>query len=80
MPPCLHTAPVSSSTPIRHVFGVKVNVPNSLHFAEDGTVVFPVGHNVVKHNVETRGQEFLNASESSLAISCVTVSPSKRYL
>ena len=60
------------------MFGVKVNVGNPLHYADDNAIVYPVGHNVVKLAVDTKQQEFLNGSDSSLASSCVAVSASRR--
>ena len=63
----------------RHVFGVKANVSNALHYADDSCVVYPAGHNVVKFTPDTKLQEILNGSESSSAISCLAVSPSRRY-
>ena len=61
------------------MFGVKVNVGNALHYAEDSTLVYPVGHNVVKFAVDTKLQEFLTGSDASLAITAVAVAPSRRY-
>ena len=61
-----------------HVFGVKVNVANALHYAEESTLVYTAGHNVVKYAMDTKVQEFLNGSETAHHISCVSVSSSRR--
>lgn len=60
-----------------HIFGVKANVKDGLHYLDDTVVVYAAGHHVVKYNVETSVQEFVNGSEMSKGITALTISPSK---
>jgi cilia- and flagella-associated protein 57 len=61
----------------RHVFGVKANVKDGLHFVDDSILLYPAGHHVVKYAVDTRLQEFINGSETSRGITAVALSPTK---
>ena len=62
----------------RHVFGVRNNVSSNLHYVDENVVVYPAGHNVVKYSMDSKLQEFINGSDSTLAITTVAVSASKR--
>ena len=49
--------------PISHVFGLKANVKDNVHFADENVVIYPAGHNVVKFFMDTKLQEFINGSD-----------------
>ena len=51
-----------------------------MHFADESTLVFPAGHHVLKHHLDTRLQEFITGTETSTGITSVTVSRSRRYV
>lgn len=63
---------------LRYVFGVKANVRNGLSFAEEKSVVYAAGHNIIKHYIDNNQQEFIPGSDSSLGITSLAVSSSKR--
>ena len=45
--------------PRRHIFGLRTDVRNGVHFVNQSVVAFVAGHNVVLHSLETRSQSFL---------------------
>ena len=59
------------------MFGVKANVKDGLHYLDDFVVAYSAGHHVVKYNIESKVQEFINGSEGSRGITALAVSPSK---
>ena len=61
----------------RHIFGVKGNVKDGLHFLDDNVLVYVAGHQVIKLNRETHVQEFIAGSSGSRGITALAVSPSK---
>ena len=43
----------------RHIFGLRTDIKNGVHFVNQSVVAFVAGHNVVLHSMETRSQSFL---------------------
>ena len=43
----------------RHTFGIKADVKDNIWYIDDMQVVFPVGNNIVLHNVEQKIQRFI---------------------
>lgn len=64
----------------RHIFGFRGDVKENVHFIEDGTAVFPAGHNVILYHMESRTQKFIPGSVESEGITTMTVSANKRHL
>jgi len=64
----------------RHVFGLKADVRNNIHFHDENQVIYCAGHNTVQYFTEHKAQRFFPGSDGALGITCLTVSPSKRYL
>jgi len=70
----------------RHLFGLKADVKNNVHYLEEGVILYPVGHTVVIHNLDTNVQKFITGSSSSTqggkpsVITALAVSPNKRYV
>ena len=62
----------------RHVFGLKANVKDNVHFADENMVMYPAGHNVVKYYTDTKLQEFINGTDLSRGVTCLAVSSDKR--
>lgn len=59
----------------RHVFGFRSDVRDPVHFLEDGTLLYPAGHAVVTHNLETRTQRFIPAAVDTESIQALALSP-----
>jgi cilia- and flagella-associated protein 57 len=70
---------IASVTP-RYAFGIKKDVKDSVWWVDEQNVLFPVGHNVVLYNVETKAQRFIPATEKSEGITAIAVSPNRRYV
>lgn len=67
---------------VRYLFGIKGSVKNSIAFADENAVVYPCGHNVVIHNMESKEQQFIHGMEtgSTGGITALSVSASKRFV
>jgi WD40 repeat protein len=65
----------------RHVFGLKANVKGTVHFTEETHVLYPAGHNTILYDQAQKTQtRFFSGSEGSEGISCLAVSPNKKFL
>ncbi|TMW63634.1 hypothetical protein Poli38472_002575 [Pythium oligandrum] len=66
----------------RYLFGIKGNVKNHIAFADENLVVYPCGHNVVIHNMESKEQQFIHGMEAGSigGITAMCVSANKRYV
>ncbi|TPX47853.1 hypothetical protein SeLEV6574_g02417 [Synchytrium endobioticum] len=64
----------------RHAFGLSARVKSNIHFADEQSVLYPTGANVVLYNVETKAQRFIPVGEKRLGVTALAVSQSKRYL
>jgi len=64
----------------RHVFGLKADVKNNVHYAEENQVIYPAGHNTILYYTDHKTQRFFPGVEGTDGITCLAVSPSKRYL
>ena len=51
-----------------------------MHYAEDGSVVYPAGHNVVLYSPETRTQRFIPGTLESEGITALCVSSNRKLL
>ena len=49
----------------RHAFGLRADVYGNLHFAEENTIVYPCGHNVVLYNLEGKVQKLIPGAQIS---------------
>jgi len=64
----------------RHVFGLKADVRNNVHFHDENQVIYCAGHNTVQYFMEHKSQRFFAGNEGTVGITCLAVSPNKRYL
>eukprot|EP00736_Rhodelphis_marinus_P001057 Rmarinus@m.11291 len=64
----------------RHAFGVKSNVKNNIHFAEETIVTYPAGHNVVLYNTEQKTQKFIPGTEKQEGATAMCISPNRKYV
>lgn len=64
----------------RHCFGFRPDVQNSVHWLEGALIAYPVGHNVVVMDTETKQQKFIPCAPESAAITALAVSPNLKQL
>ena len=63
---------LSSVLSLKHIFGLKGDVKNNIHYYDESHVIYPAGHNIVVYNFEAKSQnkiqslsdqyEFINIS------------------
>ena len=53
---------------------------NSLHWLNENTLLYPVGHTVTLCNTESKAQRFIQASPESLGIAALAITPNRKYL
>eukprot|EP01083_Nonionella_stella_P036618 99904_1 len=76
---------ISGSLSLRHIFGLRPDVSNNMHYLQDeNCVLYPAGNNIVIYNTELQTQEFINGSDSGLltnsGITALAVSPHGKYV
>eukprot|EP00756_Hemistasia_phaeocysticola_P009945 Hpha_TRINITY_DN14971_c5_g7::TRINITY_DN14971_c5_g7_i1::g.143967::m.143967 len=64
----------------RHVFGVKADVKDNIHYIDDQTIAYPVGRTLVIYNQVTNAQKFLMGSDKADSITAMALTPNKKYL
>jgi ABC-type uncharacterized transport system permease subunit len=64
----------------RHVFGLRGDVKDNIHYIDEANIVYPAGHNIVLYNLETKQQQFIQASADSESILALAITPNKRFL
>lgn len=70
----------SASVVPKAVFGFRGDVNQNVHYAEDGSVVYPAGHNVVLYSPDTKNQRFIPGTLESEGITALCISPNKKLL
>ena len=68
----------TTSLSYKHIFGVNGSVADNISFADDDTIAYIAGHNVVLYNKIEKKQKFIYGSEASDGITSFTASPGKR--
>jgi len=64
----------------RHVFGLKADVKNNVHYAEETQIIYPAGTNTVLWLADQKQQKFFQGNPGAEGITCLAVNGSKRYL
>eukprot|EP01062_Namystynia_karyoxenos_P016092 TRINITY_DN15868_c0_g1_i1.p1 TRINITY_DN15868_c0_g1~~TRINITY_DN15868_c0_g1_i1.p1 ORF type:complete len:1211 (+),score=554.97 TRINITY_DN15868_c0_g1_i1:104-3736(+) len=64
----------------RHVFGVKADVKDNVHYIDDQTVAYPVGRTFVIYNQATNTQKFIMGHDKAEAITAMALTPNKKYI
>ncbi|GLC59167.1 hypothetical protein PLESTB_001455600 [Pleodorina starrii] len=64
----------------KYIFGFRADVKDNIHYAEDGSVVYPAGHNVVLYSPDTRTQRLIPGTLESEGITALCVSSNKKLL
>lgn len=62
------------------MYGCRGDVKDNIHYTEEGTILYPVGHNAVLHNLETKSQRFVPGAADSEGITALAVAPNKKFL
>mmetsp|Transcript_2588 Transcript_2588/g.4777 ORF Transcript_2588/g.4777 Transcript_2588/m.4777 type:complete len:1201 (+) Transcript_2588:52-3654(+) len=64
----------------RHVFGLKADVKNNIHYAEETQLIYPAGTNAILWLADQKQQKFFQGNEGAEGITCLAVNATKRYL
>jgi len=64
----------------RLVFGFRGDVSDNVAYAEDGSVIYPAGHNVVLYSPDTKTQRLIPGTLESEGITAICVSANKKLL
>ncbi|CAE8610875.1 unnamed protein product [Polarella glacialis] len=64
----------------RHVFGLKADVKNNIHYAEETQLIYPAGTNAILWLADQKQQKFFSGNEGAEGITCLAVNATKRYL
>eukprot|EP01065_Artemidia_motanka_P053300 TRINITY_DN985_c0_g1_i1.p1 TRINITY_DN985_c0_g1~~TRINITY_DN985_c0_g1_i1.p1 ORF type:complete len:1217 (+),score=514.48 TRINITY_DN985_c0_g1_i1:99-3749(+) len=64
----------------RHVFGVKADVKDNIHYIDDQTIAYPVGRTFVIYNQVTNTQKFIMGPDKAEAITAMALTPNKKYI
>ena len=64
----------------RHSFGVAADAANGLHWLNENTLLYPVGHSIALCNTESTAQRFIQAAPESTGFSALALTPSRKYL
>eukprot|EP00397_Hematodinium_sp_SG-2012_P002542 GEMP01002549.1.p1 GENE.GEMP01002549.1~~GEMP01002549.1.p1 ORF type:complete len:1215 (+),score=317.57 GEMP01002549.1:306-3950(+) len=65
---------------LRHVFGLKPDVRCNVHYVDETQLLYPAGHNTVLYNTEQKTQRLFPGTPDAESITCLALSPNKRYL
>jgi WD40 repeat protein len=50
---------------LSHIFGLKGDVKDNIHYVDENNVLYPAGYNIVIYDVEKKQQKLLNLSQNS---------------
>eukprot|EP00879_Flechtneria_rotunda_P032363 GHRR01035557.1.p4 GENE.GHRR01035557.1~~GHRR01035557.1.p4 ORF type:complete len:116 (+),score=37.88 GHRR01035557.1:1034-1381(+) len=64
----------------RLAFGFRSTVRDNLHYADDGSYVYPVGHNVAIVSTDSKSHKFVPGSPEYEGITAIMMSPNKKLL
>ena len=68
----------------RHLFGLKGDTIDNIHYINDNIILYPCGHNIIIYNIENKTQRFIHGSiDGSLisnSITAITLSSNRRYV
>eukprot|EP00854_Cymbomonas_tetramitiformis_P012413 gene12413-14666_t len=64
----------------RHVFGLKGDVRENIHYIDESTVLYPAGHNTVLYSTEQKIQKFIPGTVDTQGITAIAVSASRKFV
>jgi hypothetical protein len=62
------------------VFGFSSTVRDNLHYTDDGSYLYPAGHNVVIVSPDGKSHKFVSGSPECEGITAIMLSPNKKLL
>jgi hypothetical protein len=62
------------------VFGFSSTVRDNLHYTDDGSYLYPAGHNVVIVSADGKSHKFVSGSPECEGITAIMLSPNKKLL
>lgn len=62
----------------RYVFGFRGDVKDNVAYSDDGSVVYPAGHNIVLYSSETKTQRLIPGTLESEGITAMCMSGNRR--
>ncbi|EWS71110.1 WD40 domain protein (macronuclear) [Tetrahymena thermophila SB210] len=65
---------------LKYIFGMNNEIRNSLQFHDEDRIIYPAGYNVVLHDLNDKSQHYYQGTNEYRGISCLALSPLKRYL
>ena len=69
-----------SHPPCSHVFGLKSDVKENVHYVDEQTVLYPAGSNIILYGIEQKTQRFIPISERVEGITALALSANKKCL
>eukprot|EP00899_Mesostigma_viride_P000129 jgi/Mesvir1/10116/Mv16834-RA.2 len=64
----------------RHVFGLKGDVKDNVHYVDEMTVLYPAGHNTVIYHTEQKSQKFIPGTADTLGITALALAASRKFV
>lgn len=64
----------------RHVFGLKGDTKENIHYIDETTVIYPAGHNTVLYNIEQKAQKFIPGTVDTEGITALALSSSHKFV
>ena len=64
----------------RHIFGLRGDVKDNVHYVDEAALVYPAGHNIVIHNLESKQQQFMPLPAESEGLLGLALTPNRRFL
>ncbi|EGR33091.1 WD repeat protein [Ichthyophthirius multifiliis] len=71
---------ITQHVQLKYVFGMNPNIKNSLLFHDEERIIYPAGYNIVLYDLQDKSQHYYQGTNEYRGISCVCLSPLKRYL
>ena len=71
---------------VKYIFGYSGHLKNNIHHLSDeksnhsNRIMYTAGHNIVFYNTDSCEQVYIHGTEGTSGITCLTMSPSKKYL
>ncbi len=53
---------------------------NNVHYVDETILVYPAGHNIVLHNLESKQQQFVPLPAESEGVLGLAITPNRRFL
>ncbi|KAK9915002.1 hypothetical protein WJX75_003504 [Coccomyxa subellipsoidea] len=64
----------------KHIFGLRGDAKDNVHYVDEAALVYPAGHNIVIHNLESKQQQFMPLPAESEGLLGLALTPNRRFL